>query len=55
VDLIRTTRSTSFGVLWHRGDTLEIGFGVLAPVSHATTRGVLAHVVCEFGGHHDAK
>jgi hypothetical protein len=43
------------GVLWHRGDTIEIGVGVLTPVSHDTTRGVLAHLVCEFGGHHDAK
>ncbi len=43
------------GVLWHRGDTIEIGVGVLMPVSHDTRRGVLAHVVCEFGGHHDEK
>jgi hypothetical protein len=43
------------GVLWHRGDTIEIGVGLLTPVSHDTSRGVLAHVVCEFGGRHDAK
>lgn len=43
------------GVLWHRGDEIEIGVGMLAPVGHAASRGVLAHVVCEFGGRHDAK
>jgi hypothetical protein len=43
------------GVLWHRGDTIEIGVGFLAPVSHDASRGVLAHVVCEFGGQHDAR
>jgi len=43
------------GVLWHRGHDLEIGVAMLAPVSHGTSRGVLAHVACEFGGRHDAK
>jgi len=43
------------GVLWHRGDEIEIGVGMLAPVSRGTSRGVLAHVVCEFGGRHEAK
>ena len=43
------------GVLWHRGDTIEVGVGLLTPVSHDTPRGMLAHVVCEFGGHHDEK
>ncbi len=43
------------GVLWHRGDEIEIGVGMLAPVSRETSRGVLAHVVCEFGGRHEAK
>jgi len=43
------------GLLWHRGDVVEIGVGVLAPVSHNASRGVLAHVVCEFGGQHDGK
>jgi hypothetical protein len=43
------------GVLWHRGDDVEIGVGLLAPVSHDTSRGVLAHVVCEFGARHEAK
>jgi hypothetical protein len=43
------------GVLWHRGDTIELGFGLLTPVSHDTSRGVLTHVVCEFGGRHETK
>jgi hypothetical protein len=43
------------GVLWHWGDTLEVGVGVLRPMGHETTRGVLAHAVCELGGRHDAR
>jgi hypothetical protein len=43
------------GVLWHRGDVIEIGVGMLAPLSHDTSRGLLAHVVCEFGGRHETK
>jgi hypothetical protein len=43
------------GLLWHRGDLIEIGVGMLTPVSHDASRGVLAHVVCELGGSHEVK
>lgn len=43
------------GVLWHRRDTIELGVAMLRPVKGDAPRGVLAHVVCEFGEKHDRK
>ena len=40
------------GLLWHRGDEIEIGVALLAPIGQDASRGVLAHVVCEIGGRH---
>jgi hypothetical protein len=43
------------GVLWHWRDDLEIGAAMLTPVSHDASHGLLAHVVTEFGGRHEAR
>jgi len=43
------------GILWHWGDALEVGAGLLTPLTADGSRGLLAHVVCEFGGKHDVK
>jgi hypothetical protein len=38
------------GLLWHKRDMLEAGVAMLAPLSRHSGRGVLAHIVYEFGG-----
>jgi hypothetical protein len=43
------------GLLWHWGDALEVGAGMLTPLTRDGSRGLLAHVVCEFGGKHDVQ
>ncbi len=43
------------GCLWHWRDRVEVGAGLLIPVSRDAPHGVLTHVVYEFGGEHDAR
>ncbi len=42
------------GCLWHWRDRVEVGAGLLIPVTRDAAHGVLTHVVYEFGGEHDA-
>ena len=41
------------GCLWHWRDRVEVGAGALLGISRDAPRGVVKHVVYEFGGDHD--